>query len=134
MGKTVPFDVAGFLEVKGLGKFGEDIFVGPVRPVSQIVPADTIFVNSEVTARPSQRVHTGLREIRFPPIQVRVRSNRFETGYERAMGVMNALYRSVIPGYIDTRPLQSEPIYLEQDENGNYHWSLNFEVKYETEV
>lgn len=134
MAKAVPLDVATYLEDVGLGVLGESIFVGPKRPVSEHVPADAVFVNSELTARPSQRVHSGLREIRFAPIQVRVRASHFEAGYERAMNVMDALYRVVIPGYIDTRPLQSEPIYLQQDENGNYEWSLNFEVKYETEV
>jgi hypothetical protein len=126
-------DVANYVSSNGFGELGVNVFIGNVKPVSQFVPEEAVFVLGE-TGRASNRVHSGLREIRFPSVQVRVRSNDFGSGFNLIQGIHDLLFRAILPGYIDCRPLQSEPVFFEEDENGNFEWFLNFELKYETEV
>jgi len=131
--KNPALDLATFLGDNGFGVLGENIFVGNVKQISEYMPTEAIFVLGE-TGRASDRVHSGLREIRFPSVQVRVRSYDFGRGVELSLSIYESLYRVILPGYIDCRPLQSEPVFFEQDENGNYEWTVNYELKYESEV
>ncbi|MBW2084436.1 MAG: hypothetical protein JRI54_00170 [Deltaproteobacteria bacterium] len=121
-------DIALALQQAGLGTLGVDIFKGPVRPANGI-PVDSIFVLA-TGGRAGQRIHSDRSEIRYPTAQIRVRAESFAEGYEKASAVYDALFDLRYPGYMDFLLLQSEPIYLGQDANGNYEWSLNVECSY----
>jgi len=122
-------DIANYLENQGIGTVGANIFVSPVRPVSQYVPVNSIFV-LETGGYPPQRVHSNRSELRYPSIQIIVRWNDFANGYTKAQAIYDVLRAPHIPGYWDVLPDQSGSIYLGQDENSNYLWSLNFTAKY----
>ena len=131
-------DVQTKLQAAGLGTAGTNLFRGPVRPVGTAAqgktPANSIFVLSS-GGREGDRVHfmnseNGPGELRYPNVQVRVRNTGFDAGKSIAEQVYQALEGQLIAGYWDIRALQSEPVYIRQDENNNYHWSLNFELRY----
>jgi len=118
--------IAMALQTAGVGLAGSDIFVGPVRPASAQVPAKAIFILG--TGGPAgARTHTD-GEVRYPTVQVRIRDNSLVAGIDRAEAVYQALANRKIPGFLDCEGIQSAPMYLEQDENLLYHWSINFEL------
>ena len=106
-------------------------FVGPVRPVSAQIPHNSVFCLS-TGGRASDRVHSDLSELRYPTVQIRVRHNTFSSGYTFVKEIYDALFNANINGYWDIRLLQSEPVFILQDENSNYHWSINVEMRYQT--
>jgi len=124
-------DVKNQLNTKNVATSGTNLFVGPVRPVSQYVPANCLFVLAYGGA-PGERFLSGgaKTENRYPAVQVTVRWNDFPTGYAKARAVYDALDAETISGYWNVKGLQSEPLYIGQDENGNYRWTVNFELSY----
>jgi len=124
-------DVANYLENQGIGTVGTNVFVGAIKPVSQFVPVNSIFVLS-TGGYPPQRVFQTTTELRRPSVQVRIRWNGYEAGLAKAEAVYNALESASIPGYLDVVADQSSPIFLGFDENNNYEWSLNFTLTCQT--
>ena len=124
-------DVKDQLNTKNVATSGTNLFVGPVRPVSQYVPANCIFVLAYGGA-PGERFLSGgaKTENRYPSVQVTVRWNDFSTGYAKARAVYDALDAETISGYWNVKGLHSEPLFIGQDENGNYRWTVNFEMSY----
>ena len=119
-------DIATFLEPRGIGVVGTDIFIGPVRPVSTVIPQNAVFVLG--TGGPAGARTHGNGETRYPTIQVRIRDTDLIAGGVKAENVYTALEGAKVPGYSDCVGLQSAPIFMQQDQNKLYHWSLNFEL------
>jgi len=124
-------DIANYLESQGIGTVGTNIFVGPVRPASQYVPINSIFVLG-TGGYPPQRVLQTSTELKRPSVQVRVRWSSYEDGQAKAEAVYDTLESAGISGYLDVVADQSSPIPLGLDENNNYEWSLNFTLTYQT--
>jgi len=123
-------DVANYLENQGIGTVNTDIFIGHIRPASQHVPVNSIFVQN-TGGRPPQRFLRTKTEIRYPSVQVLVRWSSYEAGQAKAEAIYDALESASISGYLDIVADQSAPLYLGLDENNNYGWSLNFTLTYQ---
>lgn len=114
-----------------------NLFVGPVReesPGGTPLPRECVWVQS-YGGGPADRVLGVGTELRYPRVQVRVRSSGYASGMALARSIINTM-QSATPStgnaYKDVVALQSEPVYLEQDKNMNYHWSVNFRMMYQT--
>jgi len=124
-------DVANYLENQGIGTVSTDIFIGHIRPASQYVPVNSIFVQN-TGGYPPQRFLQTVTELRRPSVQVLVRWSSYEAGQAKAEAIYDALESASISGYLDIVADQSAPIFLGLDENNNYGWSLNFTLTFQT--
>lgn len=123
--------VADYIDDSGLAVYGVNLWVGPVRPVSDIVPVDAVFclaTEGREAERSFARGDEVRFEIRYPSVQVRVRSKTYQQGYSLAKAIYNLLESADPFGYQDCKAFNSEPIYLMQDQNNYYHWAINFEL------
>lgn len=135
MAQIPPVDLANHLAAAGIGLIpGSNLFVSPVLPASEGVAQDAVFILGYGGPPPARVLQGGPRqEIRRARVQVRVRSASIPAGLERCRAIYNAVESAAPPGYMDVVALQSEPMYLEQDDNGAHHWVLNFELTYQAE-
>ena len=126
-------DVANYLSSAGIGlTLGANLFEGPIRPVSNSVPAQSVFVSAPTGGFAPERTLGRTTELRRPVVQVRVRSPAWEDGQSLAQAVFETLENADIPGYLDVVMAQSQPMFIGEDENGNYHWSMDVELLYQT--
>lgn len=130
-------DIANYLDANSTAvTLGTNLWYGPVRANSTngAVPVEAVFVMG-VGGREPDRVLGTATEIRFPTVQVRVRSSGFAAGAALAQTV-NSVLQSASPStgnaYLDVMALQSEPVFVEQDKNMHYHWSLNYRCVLQT--
>lgn len=123
-------DLAQVIESAGVATLGVNMFTGLVRPVSQVIPAECIFVRASDGVA-ANRFFSQIDEVRYPAVQIRVRSPSYEQGLKLVRNIYKACQSSRPVGYMDVRAMQSEPIYLEQDDNRNHQWALNFELVYQ---
>src|SRR3990170_4408780 len=89
-------------------KKGINLYLGPVRDATNVIPDNAVFVSSRGGRLP-HRVMGLSSEVRFPIVFIRVRNVNYEVGHDLARAIMNILMISKIPGYLDLEPLQSEP-------------------------
>jgi len=116
----------------GAAELGANLYVGLVRPVSQTVPAEAVFVRGTDGIPADRFFCTTDSEVRHPTVQIRIRSPNYLDGYELAKEVYEICQSSQPQGVLDVASRQSEPIYLEQDENKNHQWSINFDLMYQS--
>lgn len=118
---------------------GDDLFLGPVRPVGNGVPARAIFVLVSAGTEPMQFHGPSARQrIDRPQVQIRVRGDisGFEQGQTDAEEARAALHDAAPPtsttdplaGFIDCRVVESRATYLGRDDNGHHEWSFNVEL------
>lgn len=123
-------DVADYLDSNSTAlTLNTNLFYGLVRPVSTGLPARAVFVTGS-GGPPPQRVIGTTGEIRHAAVQVRVRSTAYSNGHSLAATVYRTLESATPSSYMDVAAMQSEPTFLDVDERGLYHWSLNFLVRY----
>ena len=123
-------DIAQLLQDAGVATLGIDLFTGPMRPAGEGAPAQCVFVRS-TGGLPADRFFVQLDEVRYPTVQVRVRSPSYQQGMDLARAVYAAAQSARPAGYMDVVCNQSEPLYMEQDANRHHHWALNFELMYQ---
>ena len=123
--------LANIINAAGAATLGVNLFVGLVRPVSDTVPAEAVFVNATDGLPANRFFCTTDSEVRHPTVQIRIRSPNYLAGYELAKEVYDLCQSSQPTDVLDVVARQSEPIYLEQDENANHQWSLNFDLMYQ---
>lgn len=115
---------------------GTNLFYGPVRAPSTngAVPVEAVFLMG-AGGPPASRVLGTAMELRHPTVQAIIRSTGFASGDTLARTVYSVL-QSASPStgnaYMDVVAQQSEPVFLEQDKNLHYFWSINFRVTYQT--
>jgi len=126
-------DVTAYLNTEGVGTLGTNLFQGPVRPNSQYVPANALFVLGG-GGPPAQRYLSGGAQIenRYPSVQITVRNIDYNTGKTKAEEVHNALQAAKISGYWDCKVEQSAPLYLGTVDD-NYRWTVNCTLAKRTE-
>lgn len=107
----------------------KNLFVGPLRPVSAQVPVLAVFVLSTGGA-PPDRTFGSRAEIRYPAVQIRVRSAKKRAGVALLWKIYSALQSSPFEIYRDVRSETSEPNWIEISEDEHYHWSWDFELFY----
>lgn len=131
---TPDLDVADHLAAAvpapDLGTVGVDIFRGPVRPaVAGHVPHAAIFVLATGGPAPEPYFRVGASSASFykVSVQVRVRGNveKFLDAQTKALQVRDKLHLAEIAGYVAVKVLQSEPIYLGQDDLEHHEFSVN---------
>jgi len=66
-------------------------------------------------------------------VQVKIRSNpkEFEEGQDLARACRDVLHAKTVSGYWNIEALQSEPIYLGEDETNRHRWSINFQLSHD---
>lgn len=135
MGYDPAQDVINFLKTQDVATEGTDMFAGPFRPVSAHIPANCLFVLA-TGGRSAERFLSGGAKIenRYPTVQVTVRWMTYTDGYKKAREVYDELNFASIGSYWNVKGQQSEPLFVGQGEDGNYRWSLNFELSIRSEV
>lgn len=108
---------------------GTNLFHGPPRPVGPGMPEQAVFVIGR-GGPPPKRVFTQNTEVRDGAVQVITRSNSWATGFALAQTVHNLAQSATISGYEDVKAKQPEPAFLDQDNQGRYSWSDNYELMY----
>ena len=126
-----PRDVASFLAGAGLGvTLGTNMFFGPQREVSNVVPINAIFLMGRGGPAPIRSM-TQVSEIRNPIVNIRVRWNKFAAGDTKVRAIQDALQGASISGYLDVEALQSEPSVIGEREEGHHFWLLSIGLAFE---
>ena len=112
---------------------GTDLFRGVMRAVGPGSPNEAVAVLATGGPQPLAYLDGTAIERYFSALQIRIRSieRSFRTGQALARSVRDVAHHASIAGYIDTRVLESEPLYLGSDDEGNHEWSINVEMWHE---
>lgn len=122
-------DVATLISDGGHATLQTDMWRGPVRPAVDDVPVNAVFV-MQSGGLPPHRISRAA-QIRTAGVKIRVRNSGYLTGLTLAKAILDTVDESQPTGYMDVSAIQTEPIFLTKDRNGDYHWSMNFYVMYE---
>lgn len=115
---------------------GTNLFRGKMRAVSTYIPSQAVFVLNTAGAPPQtllkQASGQSARHF-FPTVQIVVRSNPrdFSGGQTLARAIRDIIHNATISGYIYVKVRESEPIFLDEQENEVFIWSLNVDLVYE---
>lgn len=123
--------VATVLQTAGYGTLGTDVFLGPVRPRSAQVLLRSVFVVATPGGPGAEGVYGAPFKVRAAAVQVRVRHDQYAAGVLKAQQMYDSLATTVPSGYLILRMGQSGPLWIGQNENGDYEWSINVEAIYE---
>lgn len=124
-----PTDVAVELAAASIGlTLGTNLFTGPLRDVSAGVPKNAVFIKGLSGGLP-QRTMGEVNEIREPLVSVTVRNSSFNDGDTKVRQIQEALQAVTISGYLDVEARQSEPLYLEPDDQNLHRWIVIFSLK-----
>ncbi len=124
-----PTDVAVKLAAASIGlTLGTNLFTGPLRDVSAGVPKNAVFVKGMPGGLP-ERTMGEANEIRGPLVSVTVRNSSFNDGDTKVRQIQEALQAVTISGYLDVAARQSEPLYLEPDDQNLHRWIVIFSLK-----
>ncbi len=124
-----PTDVAVELAAAGIGLTrGTNLFTGPLRDVSAGVPKNSVFIKGLSGGLP-QRTMGEVNEVREPLVSVTVRNSSFNDGDTKVRQIQEALQAVTISGYLDVAARQSEPLYLEPDDQNLHRWIVIFSLK-----
>ena len=130
---SIVTEIMRYLADKGIVSYSEtggtnNIFMGRL-------PAEPSFA---IAVNPSGGYNASIKhDYDLPTIQILVRGTVDpRTGYEKAMAIYDALHgfgsgAFVAGGYwvVKCEGIQSEPIYIGQDENGRHMYTLNFAIE-----
>ena len=105
---------------------GTNLFAGPVRPVSTVIPHRAIFVLTYGGPAPLDKF-SGV-SIQRHSVQVMIRGNAdaFSVAQADAKACRDALHLGTVTGYMRCAALQ--PVYLGLDDNEHPLFSLNLEL------
>lgn len=120
--------IAQHLASQGHGTLGTDIFEGPVRGAdldgAGLIPVNAIFVQAQA-GNPPERVSSNMAAVRYNGAQIRVRNAVHDVGDVIARAVHDTVAGTLPAALSDLWPEQSYPVYVGQDEEDYYHWSIN---------
>jgi len=130
---SIVTEIMRYLADKGIVSYSEtggtnNIFMGKL-------PAEPPFA---IAVNPSGGYNASIKhDYDLPTIQILVRGTVDpRTGYEKALAIYDALHgfgsgAFVAGGYwvVKCEGIQSEPIYIGQDENGRHMYTLNFALE-----
>ena len=105
---------------------GTNLFAGPVRPVSTVIPHRAIFVLTYGGPAPLDKF-SGV-SIQRHSVQVMIRGNAdaFSVAQADAKACRDSLHLATITGYMRCAAIQ--PVYLGLDDNEHPLFSLNLEL------
>lgn len=125
---TPESDLVDYLEEQSALDLEEDVnlFPGPVRAVQAEVPPTAVFVL--LTGGPGPVPYlNNTEDFRRFAVQVRVRHESRADGMEQVEAIATALQRAEVEGYVYCL-LRGEPVYMGQDDDARFEWSLNVEL------
>lgn len=123
-------DIASYLDTGTTQiTLGTNMFYGLVREHSTIIPVTCVFVANIGGRSPDRIMASTAQEIRYEDVQVRVRSSGWSNGEALVKTIYGVLQSAKPASYLDVRSI-GNPVFLEQDDNTHYHWSLNFRTTY----
>ena len=117
--------------------YGSNVFNGPVRPMSEFVPAEAIFCLETLghfmfpNRESEPDVNDGSpTQLLGPTVQIRVRSDvdNYGAGKALAGAVRTALHMQLPSGFLESRVREAIPYYLGQDTAGCHEWSMNLDM------
>ena len=126
-------DVRAAIVAAGLGLVaGTNVFRGRVVDRTGI-PAKAVFIKAGGGQQAVEYQDESGVAMRQPGVTIRIRSDvdMYDAGYDLANDVLNALHLRPPAGYIEWAAGQSAPIYIEADDSGRHHWSVNLAVTYD---
>lgn len=109
---------------------GTNLFSGPVKPDSSLIPKNACFIGTQPGPEPI-RVMGLQKEIRSPIIEVRLRWAPFQDGRTKILAIQSLLFGVTVSGYLDLRPINSEPIHEGPNAEGLDIWTLVYAMAYE---
>jgi len=112
---------------------GTTVFVGPVRAAKDGVPSKAVFCLNRGGPGPEPYTDGGVgADFWTSEVQVRVRgeARKTESGETFARSVRDAIHTASIAPYFEIRVLESEPIYLAEDDAGCPEWSINVQLRF----
>ncbi len=126
---TPHVDIAAALVAASLGTLGTDLFYGPVQDSGQVPNAVIFVLNVGGFAPVPDMGGADAPDLRERSVQVRVRSEKaaYTAGEAIAQAVWEAIHKRQPAGYVSWEA--GEPIYIERDESGRHHWSINTLVR-----
>lgn len=132
------FEVASFLSNAGLNlDIGNSLFISTIRDLGNpnLIADTCVFVYAR-SGRIPTRSMGGIFEIRYPVVNITVRSKIYADGRKLAIDIMNTLRNATTSGLnplpaLDIESLQSEPDASGQDNEGRFLWNMSFVVKYQ---
>lgn len=128
-----PTDIATYLDANSTAlTFGTNLFVGPVRAVSDGVPVQSVFILGS-GADPPDRVFGVERELRRPVLQVSVRAATFSAGNSLARSIYGILQSATPDGYKDLSCRQSGPVLTGYNQNTHYVFTYDWDVPYDSD-
>lgn len=135
---AIESDVASHLATELGLVVGTDIFVGPVRKVSDdpsvpgAVPDEAIFVLGSGGFADVPIIDGGSygREAR-PTVQIWVRSapRDYDGGRTLSSSTYAAIDKNPPAGYFEARASDSAPAYVRRDDEDHHEWSINVTLK-----
>ncbi len=104
---------------------GTNLFHGPIRPGSTLA----VFCLLDGGPSPIACLGTEQRAER-PNVQIHVRGEKgeYSDGLDVAESVRDAVHYAPLSGYIDVRVIESAPIYLGEEDDGQPRWSMNVDL------
>ncbi|GEL75208.1 hypothetical protein [Myxococcus virescens] len=122
-------DVATFLAGAGLSLVvGTNLFKGPVRPASDVIPQACVFVRVDAGAEPEPYLGgrtTGSVYEADVEVLIRGEPDRYDAPRQVARAVLVALQKASLPGYFSCVVAQSQPDYLDQDDNQCHEFAVD---------
>ena len=123
-------DFVTFIGAAGIGlTAGTNLFIGPIKARSAVVPVDAVFATS-AGGPPPERSMGQVEETRRAIVSLQVRWSTMVAGDSKIRAIQNALQGAGISGYLDVGSVESEPVLIGRDSEGYYLFLLNFELVY----
>lgn len=112
---------------------GVGVFAGKLRAPSDLCPARSVFCRASGGPAPGSYADggSGTNE-HFPQVNIRIRSNPrdYKGGEELARSVRDTIHEAAIDGYHYVRVLESEPLYVDEDDEGHHEWSVTVQLEF----
>lgn len=125
-----------FLATAQLGlAVGTNLFEGPERPALGDTVCACVFVMQTGGSGPEDELGSGWSLCRHN-VQIRVRGahQSYAAGRDLARAVLKAAHQATVVGFLGTFALQSDPMYLGEDEQGHHHWSFHVRMDAQEQV
>ena len=116
------------LVTAGIGfTVGTNLFLGPTRAISALMPKNAAFVRGVPAGTPSARVMQEAEEIIRTITVIDLRWLSFGAGDTKMREIHDKIRGKIVTGLIDNI-VDGEPLYLGADADGNHLFMLNVEA------
>jgi len=117
--------ITNSIEASGHGTKGTDLFRGNERPRGDSVPTDSVFVMGGAASLSPEMVSGDVAAVMYEPVQILIRNHDLSNGNAKANGIFVDLRTSTIANTIGILFDQGFPIFLGEDAQRVYRWTIN---------